>query len=116
MIRGARPERGAQALVGPLMGKEAPPDRVVFGRGGLPDDAAVEREGDLIVFRIQASHFIWRMVRRLAGVLVKLGKGELSMADFDELLAARCRKDLNVAAWTAPAAGLFLDGVKYGDD
>jgi tRNA pseudouridine38-40 synthase len=75
--------------------------------------ASVEVEGDLITFRIQASHFIWRMVRRLAGVLVKLGKGEITMDDFDELLAARCRKDLDVAAWTAPSAGLFLDGVKY---
>jgi tRNA pseudouridine38-40 synthase len=75
--------------------------------------ASVEQEGDLIVFRIQASHFIWRMVRRLAGVLVKLGKGEIRMEDFDELLAGRCRKELKVAAWTAPASGLFLDGVKY---
>lgn len=75
--------------------------------------ASVEQEGDLVVFRIQASHFIWRMVRRLAGVLVKLGKGDISMADFDALLAAQCRKDLDVAAWTAPASGLFLDGVKY---
>jgi len=77
--------------------------------------ASVEQEGDLVVFRIQASHFIWRMVRRLAGVLVKLGKGEISMADFDALLAARGRKELDVAAWTAPASGLFLDGVKYPD-
>ena len=75
--------------------------------------ASVEQEGELIVFRIQASHFIWRMVRRLAGVLVKLGKGEIRMSDFDELLAGRRRKDLDVAAWTAPSAGLFLDGVKY---
>ncbi len=77
------------------------------------ESAAVEQEGDLIVFRIQASHFIWRMVRRLAGVLVKLGLHEITMADFDGLLDARCTKELDVAAWTAPASGLFLDGVQY---
>ena len=75
--------------------------------------ASVEQEGDMILFRIEASHFIWRMVRRLAGVLVKLGKGEITMAQFDQLLDARCDRKLDVAAWTAPAAGLFLDGVKY---
>lgn len=75
--------------------------------------ASVEEQGDLILFRIEASHFIWRMVRRLAGVLVKLGAGEITAAEFDDLLNARCSKHLDVAAWTAPASGLFLDGVLY---
>lgn len=75
--------------------------------------ASVAPEGDLLLFRIEASHFIWRMVRRIAGVLVKLGKGEIAAADFDELLAARCSPRLDVASWTAPASGLFLDGVRY---
>ena len=78
------------------------------------DAASVAQEGDMILFRIEASHFIWRMVRRLAGVLVKLGKREITMEQFDQLLDARCSSKLDVAAWTAPAAGLFLDGVKYG--
>lgn len=77
------------------------------------ESATVERDGDLIVFRITASHFIWRMVRRLAGVLVKLGLGEITMADFDELLNGRCSKRLDVASWTAPSSGLFLDEVRY---
>lgn len=77
------------------------------------DAASVEQEGDMILFRIEASHFLWRMVRRLAGVLVKLGKREITMDQFQQLLDARCDRKLDVAAWTAPAAGLFLDGVKY---
>jgi tRNA pseudouridine38-40 synthase len=75
--------------------------------------ASVSAEGDLIVFRIEASHFIWRMVRRLAGVLVRLGSGAITQNDFDRLLAAECDPKLDVAAWTAPASGLFLDGVRY---
>lgn len=75
--------------------------------------AEVEREEDLILFRIEASHFLWRMVRRLAGALVKLGKGEITMDDFEALLRAEKRPDLDVAAWTAPASGLFLERVNY---
>lgn len=77
------------------------------------ESASVEAEGGMVLFRIEASHFLWRMVRRLAGVLVKLGKGELTSTDFDELLAAKRRPELDVAAWTAPAAGLFLEEIRY---
>jgi tRNA pseudouridine38-40 synthase len=77
--------------------------------------ASVEQADDLILFRIEASHFIWRMVRRLAGVLVKLGKGEITMAKFEQLLAGRCSPELDVAAWTAPASGLFLESVSYSE-
>lgn len=77
------------------------------------ETASVTTDGDLITFRIEASHFIWRMVRRLAGVLVKVGRHEISAEDFDQLLSGRCEAKLDVAAWTAPASGLFLDGVRY---
>ncbi len=78
------------------------------------NSAVVEIEEWMIVFRIEASHFLWRMVRRLAGALVKLGKRELAEADFTRLLEGRCDPRLDVAAWTAPAAGLFLESVTYG--
>ena len=31
--------------------------------------------GDLILVRIGGSHFIWKMVRRMVGVLVEVGCG-----------------------------------------
>ncbi len=31
--------------------------------------------GDLIVFRIVGSHFLWKMVRRLVGIMVEAGRG-----------------------------------------
>lgn len=77
--------------------------------------AAIETEGDLIVFRITASHFVWRMVRRLAGALVKLGLGEITADDFSRLMEGKPSPKLDVAAWTAPASGLFLDRVIYGE-
>lgn len=77
------------------------------------DSAYVEQEPDMVVFRIEASHFLWRMVRRIVGVLVKLGQGEITETQFQHLLEARCNSRLDVAAWTAPAAGLFLERVIY---
>jgi tRNA pseudouridine38-40 synthase len=77
------------------------------------ESAAVETEDDLILFRIEASHFLWRMVRRLAGTLVKLGKAEITLDQWKALLTAKGEPDLDIAAWTAPASGLFLESVRY---
>jgi tRNA pseudouridine38-40 synthase len=77
------------------------------------NDAGIDREGDLILFRITASHFLWRMVRRVVGVLVRLGKREIAMQEFAGLLQAQADPKLDVAAWTAPASGLFLERVEY---
>ena len=77
------------------------------------EKSTVEQSDDLILFRIEASHFLWRMVRRLAGVLVRVGRGEVTADEFAALLTGRCNPKLDVAAWTAPASGLFLDGVRY---
>jgi tRNA pseudouridine38-40 synthase len=77
------------------------------------DAAEVLRDENLIVFRIEASHYLWRMVRRLAGALVKIGLGELSVEDFQSLLNGRKNPKFDIAAWTAPASGLFLESVRY---
>jgi tRNA pseudouridine38-40 synthase len=79
------------------------------------EDASIEVEGDLILFRITASHFVWRMVRRVVGVLVKIGKGEITIEDFERLLGGQADPSMDVAAWTAPASGLFLESVAYPD-
>ncbi len=46
------------------------------------EDAGIEVDGDLIVFRITASHFLWRMVRRIVGVLARLGRAEITRGRF----------------------------------
>ena len=80
------------------------------------DAAEVGIDDRMIVFRVEASHFLWKMVRRLAGTLVKVGKGDVTVDQFRELLeqgTSKPRPDLDIAAWTAPASGLFLEAVKY---
>lgn len=74
----------------------------------------VEQERELL-FRIEASHFLWRMVRRLAGALVKVGSGELTVDEFRRLVNAEPVRRADLAAWTAPGAGLFLERVTYAD-
>ena len=77
------------------------------------ENAGIETHGSMVVFRIEASHFLWRMVRRIVGVLVRLGRGEITLDDYGQLLDGRASPKLDVAAWTAPASGLFLEEVRY---
>ena len=77
------------------------------------ESAEVAVDDHLIIFRIEASHYLWKMVRRLVGTVVKVGKGEVSLSEFEELLKGHKNPKLDVAAWTAPASGLFLEGVRY---
>jgi tRNA pseudouridine38-40 synthase len=77
------------------------------------EDAAIEIEEDIIRIRIAASHFLWRMVRRIIGALVKVGKGEVTVQEFQRLIDGKCDPKMDVAAWTAPASGLFLEEVRY---
>jgi tRNA pseudouridine38-40 synthase len=77
------------------------------------ESAEIEAADDIIQFRIEASHFLWRMVRRVVGCLVKVGKGELSGDVFKRLIDGHPNPAADVAAWTAPASGLFLESVRY---
>jgi tRNA pseudouridine38-40 synthase len=77
------------------------------------ENAFIETDDDIIQIRIAASHFLWRMVRRIVGVLVKVGTGEMTIEQFRQLLEAECDKKLDIAGCTAPASGLFLEEVRY---
>jgi tRNA pseudouridine38-40 synthase len=74
------------------------------------ETAEVATCGDLILFRIGASHFLWKMVRRIVGALVELGRGNLPQAGMQKLLEGYSNEP---AAWTAPPSGLFLERVLY---
>jgi tRNA pseudouridine38-40 synthase len=80
----------------------------------LIDRLEIGEDGDLLVIRVQGSHFLWRMVRRIVGVLAAVGRGELSAADAAGFLDERSGVP---ATLTAPSSGLFLEAVYYrGDD
>ncbi len=93
--------------------RAADPSRPGESTTVVVEAAEVGQDDHLIVFRIEASHFLWKMVRRLAGTLVKVGLGEVTVEEFRGLLGGRKNPKLDVAAWTAPASGLFLESVRY---
>jgi tRNA pseudouridine38-40 synthase len=78
------------------------------------DAVALQEEGDLVLVRVSGSHFIWKMVRRIVGVLVEAGLGRLTRKAVAGFLE---RASPVPARLTAPASGLFLERVVYpGDD
>ena len=75
----------------------------------LVDAIEIAEAGPLVLIRVRGSHFLWKMVRRVVGVLAAVGRGELRPRD-------AISDKVDVAALTAPAAGLFLEGVYYSPD
>jgi tRNA pseudouridine38-40 synthase len=73
----------------------------------------VVEDGDLILVRIAGSHFLWRMVRRIVGVLAAVGRGEMTIDTATRFLDER--SDIP-GTLTAPASGLFLEAVFYSAD
>lgn len=76
----------------------------------LIDDIQLKEQGDVILIRIIGSHFIWKMVRRIVGILVEVGKGKKSEKD---ILFYLNNKSNEPAKFTAPPSGLFLEKVAY---
>lgn len=77
------------------------------------EEAQLATHGRLILFRIGASHFLWKMVRRIVGALVEVGRGKLKPESFGKFLAEYSNEP---AAWTSPPSGLFLERVLYAGD
>jgi tRNA pseudouridine38-40 synthase len=82
----------------------------------LVERAEIACEGGLILVRLAASHFLWKMVRRIVGTLVRVGAGELAELDFEALVRGSGIHGVSTAAWTAPPSGLFLERVMYAGD
>jgi tRNA pseudouridine38-40 synthase len=81
------------------------------------EGAELATAGALVLVRLSASHFLWKMVRRVVGALVEVGSGRLAPAAFAALLAGRAPKGGGLPAeWTAPPSGLFLERMLYPGD
>jgi tRNA pseudouridine38-40 synthase len=79
----------------------------------LVEDVSIGEDGDLVLIRVAGSHFLWKMVRRMVGVIVEIGRGGLEVGAVDEFLRA---PSATPARLTAPASGLFLERVFYEGD
>jgi len=71
-----------------------------------------EFEG-IIALRVVASHFLWKMVRRIVGVVAETGRGNFTYRDIELMLKSYSEIP---ARYTAPPSGLFLEKVLYEGD
>lgn len=68
------------------------------------------RRKGMLVYEIEANRFLYGMVRAIAGTLVDIGRGKLSLKNLNEIIKSRDRsRVLN----TAPAKGLVLENIYY---
>ncbi len=72
--------------------------------------AEVYREGDCVVFLVEADGFLYNMVRIMAGTLLAMETGQRESGSIPQILEA---KDRTAAGKTAPACGLYLNRVFY---
>src|SRR4030067_161294 len=77
------------------------------------EEIQIKESGDLILIRITGSHFIWKMVRRVVGVIAEVGRGKLTIGKVEEYIKTKSDEP---AKLTAPPSGLFLEHVYYKDD
>ena len=75
--------------------------------------ASVTEFGDILIFHVIGTHFLWKQVRRMTGVLVEAGRGRLSTGEISSFF--RTKSDIP-ARLTAPPSGLFLERVYYKDE
>ena len=71
-----------------------------------------EKDGDVWIFRIQADRFLRNMVRAIVGTLLEIGRGKISLGDFENIIKSKNR---NNAGWSVPAEGLALVKIEYPD-
>ncbi len=71
------------------------------------------RTDNNMVFTIKADRFLRNMVRAIVGTCIDVGRGKLTLEDFEMIILARdrCR-----AGKSAPAKGLFLEDISYPEE
>ncbi|MGB7047320.1 MAG: tRNA pseudouridine(38-40) synthase TruA [Candidatus Cybelea sp.] len=72
----------------------------------------IEPRGALLRLELVASGFLHRMVRTLVGTVAEVGRGRRQPGELSDILA---RGERGAAGPVAPAAGLYLAGVRYAD-
>jgi len=73
----------------------------------------VTKTGDSILIHFLASHYLWKMVRRLTGVLVEAGRRNITEKNIENWLKFKSNEP---AKLTAPPSGLYLENVYYQKD
>ena len=107
-----------EAMASALQGLLGEHDFAAFQRAGSRrahsrttiQQVKLERQGDILSLEVQASGFLYGMVRLLMGQLVAVGEGRLSLAGFEGRWRQRRRSEVREAA---PPHGLCLLRIGY---
>ena len=104
--------RAAQLIIGrhDFTALSANPMRKIDTPVRTVDRLTIRRQGQLLTITVSANGFLYKMVRSIAGALVKVGEGRLTVSQLRALLAGKRR---TAQVETAPACGLFLWRVRY---
>lgn len=68
------------------------------------------QEKDCLIYKVKANRFLRGMVKGLVGTMLQVGRENLSLDRFKEIIEA---KNCNLANFTPPSHGLFLVEVNY---
>jgi tRNA pseudouridine38-40 synthase len=71
-----------------------------------------QEEDNCLVYRVVANRFLRGMVRGLVGTMLQVGRGKISIAEFEMILR---NKDNQQADFSVPGHGLFLIRVTFPD-
>ncbi len=70
------------------------------------------QRGDLLIYTVMANRFLRGMVRGLVGTMLKLGREQIDIAAFREIIEGRDCTKADFSTW---GQGLFLNRVMYKD-
>lgn len=69
-------------------------------------------ENDCLVYQVVANRFLRGMVRGLVGTMLQVGRGKLSLTQFEEILRSRDNRHTD---FSVPGHGLFLFRISFTD-
>lgn len=70
-------------------------------------------EKGCLVYKVEANRFLRGMVRGLTGTMLQVGRGKLTVGEFEDLIRL---KDATRADFSVPGKGLFLQKVNFRSD
>ncbi len=73
-------------------------------------NAGVERQGDVVIFRVEADGFLYNMVRIMVGTLINISEGKIKSGSIPEIIESKNRL---LAGKTQAPEGLYLNKVFY---
>lgn len=73
-------------------------------------DCGVEREGDMVIFKVKGNGFLYNMVRIMVGTLLDINSGKIEKGSIPSIIESKSRLSAGI---TAKAQGLYLSEVYY---